>query len=260
MSGISNYILNQKINALLGLTSGLPSVIDLDTTLTTGNNAGSNDIDMNNQDILNVDNIDLTTINGSAYPPVVATPNLQTVLAAGNSAGSNNINMNGQDIINADDVDLNTINGSPYPPVTPAWTPFAPRVFQPATPLAVSFSDCAYFVNGSLVIARYNLRMNDFGTLGNSIRIQLPAKTNMYPTTGQNGANCIGSVSFFDPNQQYDSIYQYSLTASCVGGAPATDFFIGGSNDIGLSWFGQFPQVQIVPNTFISATITYELG
>ena len=57
MSGISNYILNQKINAILGKTSGLPSVINLDTTLTTGNNAGSNDIDMNNNDILNTASI-----------------------------------------------------------------------------------------------------------------------------------------------------------------------------------------------------------
>ena len=75
MSGISNYTLNQKINAVLGKTSGIPSVIDLDTTLTTGNNAGANDIDMNNQDILNVDNIDLTTINGSAYPPTTSSAN-----------------------------------------------------------------------------------------------------------------------------------------------------------------------------------------
>ena len=53
MSGISNYTLNQKINAVLGKTSGIPSVINLDTTLTTGNNAGANDIDMNGNDILN---------------------------------------------------------------------------------------------------------------------------------------------------------------------------------------------------------------
>jgi len=57
MSGISNYTLNQKINAILGKTSGLPSVINLDTTLTTGNNAGANDIDMNNNDILQLKNI-----------------------------------------------------------------------------------------------------------------------------------------------------------------------------------------------------------
>ena len=87
MSGISNYTLNQKINAILGKTSGLPSVIDLDTTLTTGNNAGANDIDMNNQDILNVDNIDLTTINGSAYPPS-AIPSGAIMSYAGTTAPS----------------------------------------------------------------------------------------------------------------------------------------------------------------------------
>jgi len=94
MSGISNYTLNQKINALLGKTSGLPSVIDLDTTLTTGNNAGANDIDMNNNDILQVNNIDLTTINGSAYPPTIPTPDLDAVLTTGNDA-------NNQSILNA---------------------------------------------------------------------------------------------------------------------------------------------------------------
>ena len=99
MSGISNYTLNQKINAILGKTSGIPSVIDLDTTLTTGNNAGSNDIDMNNQDILNVDNIDLTTINGSAYPPSIPAPDLDAVLTTGNNAGSNDIDMNNNDIL-----------------------------------------------------------------------------------------------------------------------------------------------------------------
>jgi hypothetical protein len=102
MSGISNYTLNQKISNLqaqiqsvtldavltsgndaggqsitnlndvaLTTINGLPpaGAENLQQTLTIGNNAGSNDIDMNNQDILNVNNIDLTTINGSAYPP-----------------------------------------------------------------------------------------------------------------------------------------------------------------------------------------------
>ena len=99
MSGISNYTLNQKINAILGKTSGLPSVIDLDTTLTTGNNAGTNDIDMNNNDILQVNNIALTTINGGAYPPVVADNTLTEVLTAGNDAG-------GLDITNLNQLSL----------------------------------------------------------------------------------------------------------------------------------------------------------
>jgi hypothetical protein len=41
---------------------------------------------MNNQDILAVDNINLVTINGVAYPPVVAVPTLNAVLVAGNTA------------------------------------------------------------------------------------------------------------------------------------------------------------------------------
>lgn len=56
MSGISNYILNQKINALLGKSGG-GGGSDLDAVLTAGNNAGANDIDMNNNDILQVNNI-----------------------------------------------------------------------------------------------------------------------------------------------------------------------------------------------------------
>ena len=56
MSGISNYILNQKINAILG-KSGSGGAGDLDSVLTAGNNAGANDIDMNNNDILQLNNI-----------------------------------------------------------------------------------------------------------------------------------------------------------------------------------------------------------
>ena len=117
MSGISNYTLNQKINAILGKTSGLPSVIDLDSTLTAGNNAGTNDIDMNNNDILQVNNIDLTTINGGAYPPTITTPNLDAVLTTGNSAGTNDIDMNNNDILQVNNIDLTTINGGAYPPL-----------------------------------------------------------------------------------------------------------------------------------------------
>lgn len=61
MSGISNYILNQKINAILGKSGGGGSG-DLDAVLTAGNSAGSNDINMNNNDILQLNNI-----NNSLY-------------------------------------------------------------------------------------------------------------------------------------------------------------------------------------------------
>jgi hypothetical protein len=41
----------------------------LDEVLSIGNSAGANDIDLNNNDLLNVNNINLTTINGSPYSP-----------------------------------------------------------------------------------------------------------------------------------------------------------------------------------------------
>ena len=88
MSYTSNYNLNQRISYLESIIAGLIPVlpINLANVLLQGNSAGASDIDMNNNDILNVDNIDLSTINGSAYPPVVASDNLQNVLTAGNTA------------------------------------------------------------------------------------------------------------------------------------------------------------------------------
>ena len=43
--------------------------ITLAKVLATGNSAGTTDIDMNNQNILNVYNMNVTTINGIPYPP-----------------------------------------------------------------------------------------------------------------------------------------------------------------------------------------------
>ena len=319
MSGISNYTLNQKINALLGKTSGLPSVINLDTTLTTGNNAGANNIDMNNNDILQLKNINnflyFDSLNsrlginvpvptedleldgnfqmntgGTSKIVFYDSPNahehaeidaegegtnggvikFQTKIDGGsvteklriNNAGA--IGLGGANYGTSGQV--LTSNGATAPTWTtlaptpyPAWTTFGATILQPGTPLATSFNECAYLVNGSMVTARYNIRMNDTGTLGNTIRITLPILTSKYATTGTNGMNCLGSVSFYDPNRQYDSYYQYSLTANCVGGTNASIFFLGGINKIGLSFFGQYPQVNIVPNTFISAIITYEI-
>jgi hypothetical protein len=91
MSG-SYYTLNNKYNQLLAILNsitgggggGVPTSSNLAVVLGNGNSAGTFDIDMNNNDILQVDNIDLVTINGSAYPPVAVVPTLQEVLSAGN--------------------------------------------------------------------------------------------------------------------------------------------------------------------------------
>ena len=99
MSYSSNFNLNQRLSYLESISGNpVPTTSDLADVLINGNNAGANDIDMNNQDILQVDNIDLVTINGSAYPPAVST--LADVLLAGNNAGINGIDMNNNSINN----------------------------------------------------------------------------------------------------------------------------------------------------------------
>ena len=67
------------------------------------------DINMNTHNITNVNNINVSTINGSA--PGVA-QNLSSVLAVGNSAGAYDINMNTHNITNVNNINVSTINGS----------------------------------------------------------------------------------------------------------------------------------------------------
>jgi hypothetical protein len=104
------------------INSLTPVVPDLANVLNVGNSAGTTDIDLNNQDILQVNNIDLTTINGSAYPPAPpATPAWSATLQVSNNAGTNNVDLNNNDINNVDNIQLNTINGSAYPLPTPTF-------------------------------------------------------------------------------------------------------------------------------------------
>jgi hypothetical protein len=103
MSG-SYYTLDAKYNSLLSLIQQNATTGNtLEAVLTQGNDAGG-------QDITNVNNVDLVTINGSAYPPVVAGDDLEQVLTNGNDAG-------GLSMTNLNDVGLTTINGTAYPPV-----------------------------------------------------------------------------------------------------------------------------------------------
>ena len=110
MSYTSNYNLNQRVSYLESEINKIapipPGGYTLANVLNIGNSAGATDIDMNNQDILQVNNIDLSTINGGAYPPVVPAPDLDAVLTVGNSAGANDINLNFNDITNANQVDF----------------------------------------------------------------------------------------------------------------------------------------------------------
>ena len=92
-------------------SSGKITAIEIEATEVLFND----DLDMNGNDILNVNDINTTLINGSAYPPPTA-DTLSAVLANGNSAGANDIDMNSQNITNVNNIALTTINGSAYPP------------------------------------------------------------------------------------------------------------------------------------------------
>jgi len=109
----SDLILAQTISAENIFINGsevTPSGItpDLSHVLDVGNVAGT-DIDMNNNNIVNVNNLNVSTINSSAYPPVTSSPDLSNVLSAGNVAGTD-IDMNNNNITNVGNINLNTIN------------------------------------------------------------------------------------------------------------------------------------------------------
>ena len=104
MSG-SYYTLNSKYNQLKSILAGLP----ISGSGLTG------DLDANNFNILNVNDIDLTTINGAAYPPPVAASDLDATLTVGNSAGTNDIDMNSNKIVNTlDPVNLQDVATKNY--------------------------------------------------------------------------------------------------------------------------------------------------
>jgi len=79
--------------------------------LINGNTVGTNDIDINNQNILNCDNIQLVTIND--IPISTFQDTLNQVLINGNSAGSTDLDMNNQNILNCNNIQLVTINDIP---------------------------------------------------------------------------------------------------------------------------------------------------
>lgn len=92
------------------------SVPTLNSVLGAGNNTSGFNIDFNNNsDIQNCVNggisyLQVSTINGSSYPPYPTSPyGLTNVLAISGDGG-------GQNITNVNNIDISSINGSAYPP------------------------------------------------------------------------------------------------------------------------------------------------
>jgi len=87
MSGISNYTLNQKISNLQAQIQSLPTPT-LDAVLTAGDDAGG-------LNITNLNDVALTTINGTVYPPPTSS---DTILEDFNADTANG-NIFGQKIV-----------------------------------------------------------------------------------------------------------------------------------------------------------------
>ena len=116
MSYTSNYNLNQRLSYLESEISHITPIpvggYNLENVLTIGDDA-------NSLSITNLNDLGVTTINGSAYPPVVASDTLQDVLTAGNSAtgASATISLtNGFNVASLTTTDL-TFNGVSIRPI-----------------------------------------------------------------------------------------------------------------------------------------------
>jgi len=92
---LSTYYIAQQINHLQssinsiidGTAGSLPTNSNLATVLTNGNSAGTQNIDVSNNDILQVDNINLTTINSLFYPTGLSVSFVPEVVSSNGGAG-----------------------------------------------------------------------------------------------------------------------------------------------------------------------------
>jgi len=105
---MSLFTLNQRISGLQAQINNLPpaQIPNLEDVLDKGNNAGTFDIDMNNQNILNCENIQLQTIND--IPITTFQDTLEQVLTNGNEANNKSIILKSS--INELELESNQIN------------------------------------------------------------------------------------------------------------------------------------------------------
>jgi hypothetical protein len=141
---------------------------------------------MNSNNILNVANINLSTINGSAYPPTVTTPTLSSVLTTGNSAGTSNINMNSNSIINANEIDiLKTTTGIGNPAIEITTNATGPS----ASNLVVNRFSTAPTANDDL----FAINVNGRDSVGSSVEYTRISTHTIDPSSGIQTAR----LSFF---------------------------------------------------------------
>lgn len=131
--------------------------------------------------------INVGNINGSAYPPVVASDTLQDVLTAGDNAGG--LNMTG-----LNDVSLLTINGSAYPPISlPENATLYPPLVQAFTSTAGAITSM-FRIRATIKSASFykvTATVCCFVTTGNVVSYSLSFSTVLNPVINLNTDNLL---------------------------------------------------------------------
>lgn len=181
-------------------------------------------VDISGNDVLNVNNINLTSINGVPYTGGGPNPNLSTVLGVGNSAGTYSIDMNSQNITGCNNLGVSTINSK-----TPAYAN-GTNTFSANN----SFTASNTF-EGSITIRETNMQSGYTFTQGGSATIQqtgITGTNTLKACSIKGNLDVSGNISITtDKTISYDGDLYFNPNG---GGS----IIANGATGIGLSNFG----------------------
>ena len=222
---------------------------DLSSVLSYGNTA-STSINMNGNNIDGVNNINLSTINNSSYPPYPTSPyGLPNVLAIDNTA-STSINMNGYDINSVNNINLSTINGSSYPPSVsvPQFIfamPFQFTNVNNSTPTI--FPSGVYITSGRYAITWTFWYDGLYQSAGDKQMIEGfgDLYSNFYGSVQGDARNSAFASSYVSTNNMYRTSLTYTDNNYVINNSDTYYPYIYQTNTVG--WSG---------TTYVSATIS----
>ena len=231
--------------------SGAPTLFDV---LNTNNSASG-------LSITNVNDIQLSTINSSAYPP--PTPNLDTVLLAGSNAGASNIDMNGNDINGVDNINVITINNLTPTTLGLTWADFT------GTNANNNLPSLSYQVfNGSSTTNQYadkfDVNLSGFTTTINTTGMTLfdsgSATTTSYLSNNIQSTNgtAFTITAGFGASQPLN-LECSQLNINSVAYQPPRPVFWGGSSNAFMISSGSFQNVGTLIALSLTANTNYIL-
>ena len=262
------YIDNTGISTSATWTSILAGATP---TLTQVLSAGN---DATGASIINVNDIQLSTINGSAYPPPTA--GFDIVLLNGNNAGASNMDMNNNNITSVNNINVNTINNLTPTTIGLTWGDFTgSNAFTNLPNQEYSVDNgtglqtdqkCDYFRASSTALNGYNeltatgMEIVDLNSTtstlyqSNNLTIQNGTAYTITQTSGQNvNINC-GQLVI--NGQVYKPLITYETHSNSNFGISSGTFFAIGSP---ITWSGLTPSQSYTASIQFSMSCdTYE--